>query len=131
MEAADPMPARLRAAAADVALMTAEDGLPGWTVIAGNAATWPNSAHHARAELSVREAMATGAVPSLDDADWHWIGAEGAAAALGEGADEVLCRLWEAADSADTVEGVLAWARASGHPEAEQVSDAVTALVAS
>jgi hypothetical protein len=151
LEAADPMPARLRAAAVDAARMTGGDGLPGWAAIARDAETWPNSARHARAELSLWEMDATGVVPSPDAADWHWLAVEAAAAALEEkaadssqaavrkargaivdqGADEALCRLWEAADETDSIDGVLAWARASGHPEATRVSGAIAALAAS
>jgi hypothetical protein len=151
LEAADPMPARLRAAAVDAARMTGRDGLPGWAAIAKNAATWPNSARHARAELHLWEMDATGVVPSPDAADWHWLAVEAAAAALEEkatdisqaavreapgtiadqGADEALCRLWEAADDTDSIDEVLAWALASGHPEATRVSGAIAALAAS
>jgi pRiA4b ORF-3-like protein len=150
LEAADPMSARLRAAAVDAARMTGRDGLPGWAAIARHAATWPNSARHARAELSRWEMDATGVVPPPDAADRHWRAVEAAAAALeskaadssqavreapgtivDQGADEALCRLWEAADDTDSIDGVLAWARASGHPEATQVSGAIAALAAS
>jgi Plasmid pRiA4b ORF-3-like protein len=151
LEAADPMPARLRAAAVDAARMTGGDGLPGWAAIARAAETWPNSARHARAELCLWEMGATGVVPSPDAADWHWLAVEAAAAALEEkvidssqaavreapgaivdpGADEALCRLWKAADETDSIDRVLAWARASGHPEATRVSGAIAALAAS
>lgn len=150
MEAADPLPARLRAAAVDAARMAGPDGLPGWAAIAEDAATWPNSARQARAELHLWEMDATGVVTSPDPADWHWMVVEGAAAALqgtaadrhssapatpeavvDQGADEALCRLWEAAGEAGSIDAVLAFTRASGHPEAEQLSAAVTALAAS
>ncbi len=132
LEAADPMSARSRAAAVDAARMTGREGIPGWAAIARNAATWPNSARHARAELRLWEMDATGVVPSPDAADWHWLAVEAAAAALeGQGADEALCRLWEAADDTGSIDGVLAWARASGHPEATRVSGAIAALAAS
>ncbi len=151
LEAADPMPARLRAVAVDAARMTGRDGLPGWAAIARGAETWPNSAHHARAELHLWEMADTGLVPAPDPADRHWLAVEEAAAALPEqtpdssqtaarealgasvvqGADEALCRLWETADETDSIDGVLAWARASGHPEATRVSGAITALAAS
>jgi hypothetical protein len=49
LQAADPLPAWLRDAAATMAAMTGEDGLPGWHAIAGNAAAWPNSARLALA----------------------------------------------------------------------------------
>ena len=150
MEAADPVSARLRAAAVDTARLAGPDGLPGWTAIAGDAATWPNSARQARAELHVWEMDATGEVTPPDPAVWHWMVVEGAAAALegpaagrqaatpaapealvDPGADEALCRLWEAAAETGSIDTVLAWARASGHPQAEQLSAAVTALAAS
>lgn len=150
LEAADPISARLRAAAVDAARMTGSDGLPGWAAIARDAAAWPNSARHARAELHRWEVGTTAVVPS-PDADWHWLAVEAAAAALegkatdssqaavrealgtfvDQGADEALCRLWEAADNTDSIDGVLAWALASGHPEATRVSGAIAALAAS
>ena len=98
LEAADPLPAWLRDAAATMGAMTGEDGLPGWHAIAGNAAAWPNSARLARAELYD---WGQGPEPSPDDRGW--LGAEAAAAALlargeawpeGCGPDEALCRLW-------------------------------------
>jgi hypothetical protein len=151
LEAAEPMPARLRAAAVDAARMTGRDGLPGWAAIARDAETWPNSARHARAELRLWEMDATGVVSSPDTADSYWLAVEAAAAALegkadgssqaavreapeaivDPGADEALCRLWEAAEATDSIHGVLTWAQASGHPEATRVSDAITALAAS
>jgi len=51
LEAADPLPAWLRDAAATMGAMTGEDGLPGWHAIARKAEAWPNSARLARAEL--------------------------------------------------------------------------------
>jgi hypothetical protein len=138
MEAADPMPARMRTAAVETARMTGREGLPGWAAIAEAAETWPNSACRARAELRLWETADAGVAPSFDSADRHWLAVEAAAAALepaaaiaDQGADEALSRLWEAAGQKDSIDGVLAWARASGHPEAIQVSDAITALVAS
>ena len=138
LQSADPLPARLRAAAVAIARMTGQDGLPGWAAIARAAETWPNSARYARAELRLWHMDDTGVVPSPDAADWHWLAVEAAAAALDpveatadQGADEALCRLWAAAGETDSIDGVLAWARASGHPEATRVSGAITALAAS
>lgn len=138
LEAADPMPARLRAVAVDTARLTGRDGLPGWAAIAEAAATWPNSARHARAELRLWEMTDAAVPPSFDLADWHWLAVEAAAAALesagaaaDQGADEALSRLWEAADQPASIDDVLAWARASDHPEATGVSEAITALAAS
>ena len=101
LAAADPLPAWLRDAAAAMAAMTGEDGLPGWHAIARNATGWPSSARLARAELHD-----WGRAPEPSPADRRWLGVEGAAAALlargeawpeGQGADEALCRLWAAA----------------------------------
>jgi hypothetical protein len=136
LEAADPLPAWLRDAAAAMAAMTGEDGLPGWRAIAGNAAAWPNSARLARAEL-----RDWGHAPEPSPADRGWLGAEAAAAALqargeawpeGHGPDEALCRLCEAAGGGPLdVGALLAMARATGHPEAEAVAAAVAALAES
>jgi len=130
LEAADPLPAWLRDAAATMAAMTGEDGLPGWQAIAGNAAAWPNSARLARAEL-----YDWGQGPEPSPEDRGWLGAEAAAAALlargeawaaGQGPDEALCRLWEAAGGGPLEIGaLLAMVRATGHPEAETVAVAV------
>jgi hypothetical protein len=136
LKAADPLPAWLRDAAATMAAMTGEDGLPGWHAIAGNAAAWPTSARLARAELYD---WGQGTEPSPGDRDW--LGAEAAAAALqargeawseGHGADEALCRLWEAAGGGPLdIAALLATVRATGHPEAEAVAVAVAALAES
>jgi hypothetical protein len=136
LEAADPLPAWLRDAAATMAAMTGEDGLPGWHAVAGNAAAWPNSARLVRAELYD---WGLGLEPSPDDRGW--LGAEAAAAALqargeawpeGHGADEALCRLWEAAGGGPLdVGALLAMVRATDHPEADAVAGAVAALAES
>jgi hypothetical protein len=136
LEAADPLPAWLRDAAATMGAMTGEDGLPGWHAIAGNAAAWPNSARLARAELYD---WGQGPEPSPDDRGW--LGAEAAAAALqtrgeawpeGGGPDEALCRLWEAAGGGPLdIGALLGTVRAAGHPEAEAVAGAVAALAES
>jgi Plasmid pRiA4b ORF-3-like protein len=136
LEAADPLPAWLRDAAATMAAMTGEDGLPGWHTVAGNAAAWPNSARLVRAELYD---WGLGLEPSPDDRGW--LGAEAAAAALqargeawpeGHGADEALCRLWEAAGGGPLdVGALLAMVRATDHPEAHAVAGAVAALAES
>jgi hypothetical protein len=128
--AADPLPAWLRDAAATMAAMAGEDGLPGWHAIAGNAAAWPNSARLALAEL-----YDWGQAPEPSPKDRGWLGAEAAAAALlargeawaeGQRPDEALCRLWEAAGGGPLDTGaLLAAVRAAGHPEAEAVAAAV------
>jgi hypothetical protein len=136
LEAADPLTAWLRDAAATIAAMTGEDGLPGWHAIAGSTTAWPNSARLARAELC-DWGQASGVSPE----DRGWLGAEGAAAALqargeawaeGDGPDEALCRLWEAAGGGPLdIGALLAAVRAAGHPEAEAVAGAVAALAES
>ena len=136
LEAADPLPAWLRDAAAAMGAMTGEEGLPGWHAVAGNAAAWPNSARVARAVLYD---WGQGPEPSADDRGW--LGAEAAAAALlargeawpeGCGPDEALCRLWEAAGGGPLdIGALLAGVRAAGHPEAGAVAGAVAALAES
>jgi hypothetical protein len=135
LEAADPMPAWLRDAAAAMAAMTGEDGLPGWQAIAGNAAAWPNSARVARAEL-----YDWGQAPEPSQ-DRGWLGAEAAATALrargeawpqGHGPDEALCRLWEAEGGGLlNIGALLDMVRGTGHPEAEAVAVAVAVLAGS
>ena len=136
LKAADLLPAWLRDAAATMGTMTGEDGLPGWHAIAGNAPAWPNSARLARAEL-----YDWGQAPEPSLEERGWLGAEAAAAALlargeawpeGCGPDEALCRLWEAAGGGPLdIGALLAMVRATGHPEAEAVAVAVTALAES
>jgi hypothetical protein len=136
LEAADLLPAWLRDAAATMAAMTGEDGLPGWHAVARNAVAWPNSARLARAKL-----YDWGQGPDLSPEDRGWLAAEAAAAALlargeawaeGQGPDEAVCRLWEAAGGGPLDTGaLLAAARATGHPEAEVVAVAVAALAES
>ena len=134
--AADPLLAWLRDAAATMAAMTGEDGLPGWQAIAGNATAWPSSARLARAELHD-----WGRAPEPSPADRGWLGVEAAAAALlgwgeawpeGQGADEALPRLWAAAGGGPLdVGALLAMACAAGHQEAGAVAAAVAALAES
>src|SRR3984957_20083872 len=71
LAAADPLLAWLRDAAATMAAMTGEDGVPGWHAIAGNAAAWPNSARLARAEL-----YDWGLGPELSPEERGWLGTE-------------------------------------------------------
>lgn len=69
--------------------------------------------------------------PEPDQADWQWLGAESAAAALAEsGPDEALCRIWESLRG-DGLDGRLAAVRATGHPGAEKLARAVAGFVAS
>jgi len=69
--------------------------------------------------------------PEPDQADWQWLGAESAAAALEEsGPDEALCRIWESVRG-DGLDGRLAAVRATGHPGAEKLARAVAGFIAS
>jgi hypothetical protein len=136
LAAADPLLAWLRDAAATMAAMTGEDGLPGWHAIAGNPTAWPSSARLARAELHD-----WGRAPEPSPADCGWLGVESAAAALlgrggawpeSQGADEALCRLWVAAGGGPLdIGALLAMACATGHQEAGAVAAAVAALAES
>ena len=88
-----------------------------------------------------RRTVRLGAGPEPSPEDRGWLGAEAAAAALlargeawpeGQGPDEALCRLWEAAGGGPLDTGaLLATVRAAGHPEAEAVAVAVAALAES
>ena len=99
-------------------------GLPG--EIAGDDAR-PHTARHARVFL-----FSMGQGPEPARADWQWVGAEAAAAALHEaGPDEALCCIWDTIDGDDDIAKRLAEVRASGHPEAEYVASSVEAFAAS
>jgi hypothetical protein len=127
LSAAEDMPSRLRVVALELAEMTGEDGWSAWREIAGDDARWPHAARHARVFL-----FAMGQGPDPARADWQWVGAEAAAAALYEaGPDEALCCIWDTIDGDDDIAGRLAGVRASGHPEAEHVASSVEAFVAS
>ena len=126
LSAAEEMPSRLRVVALELAEMTGEDGWPAWRQIAGDEAR-PHAARHARVFL-----FSMGQGPEPARADWQWVGAEAAAAALHEaGPDEALCCIWDTIDGDDDIAKRLAGVRASGHPEAEYVASSVEAFVAS
>ena len=78
LSAAEEMPSRLRVVALELAEMTGEDGWPAWRGIAGDEAR-PHAARHARVFL-----FSMGQGPEPARADWQWVGAEAAAAALHE-----------------------------------------------
>ena len=126
LSAAEEMPSRLRVVALELAEMTGEDGWPAWREIAGDEAR-PHAARHARMFL-----FSMGQGPEPARADWQWVGAEAAAAALHEaGPDEALCCIWDTIDGDDDIAKRLAEVRASGHPEAEYVASSVEAFAAS
>lgn len=127
LAAAEDMPARLRVVALEFAEAAGEEGLPAWREAARDAARWPHLARHARIFL---HSLGQGPEPSR--ADWQWVGAEAAAAALAEaGPDEALCCIWDTVDGDGDIAKRLADVRASGHPEALHVASAVEAFVAS
>jgi hypothetical protein len=69
--------------------------------------------------------------PEPGDADGDWLGVEGAAAALeGTGPDEALSRVWESMAGAN-LDDRLAAVRATGHPDADALVQAVAEFVAS
>jgi hypothetical protein len=126
LSAAEDMPSRLRVVALELAEMPGEDGWPAWREIAGDQ-TRPHTARHARVFLF---SMGQGPEPAC--ADWQWVGAEAAAAALHEaGPDEALRCIWDTIDGDDDIAKRLAEVRASGHPEAEHVASSVEAFAAS
>ena len=127
LAAAEDMPARLRVVALEFAEAAGEEGLPAWREVARDAARWPHSARHARVFLH-----SLGQGPEPARADWQWVGAEAAAAALAEaGPDEALCCIWDTVDGDDDIAKRLAEVRASSHPEAQHVASAVEAFVES
>lgn len=120
--AAESMSPRLRTLAVSLAEMLEGDGLPAWRELAKAPCVGP----HARAVLHSWDQG-----PEPDQADWQWLGAESAAAALEErGPDEALCRIWESVRG-DGLDGRLAAVRATGHPGAEKLARAVAGFVKS
>jgi hypothetical protein len=120
--AAESMSPRLRTVAVSLAGMLGEDGLPAWRELVKEPCTGP----HARVVL---HSFNQG--PEPDQADWQWLGAESAAAALERsGPDEALCRIWESVRG-DGLDGRLAAVRATGHPGAETLARAVAGFVTS
>jgi len=122
LEAAEPMSPRLRLVAVSLAELVQGAGLPAWRELAKAPCAGP----HARVVLYSWKQC-----PEPDQADWQWLGAESAAAALEEsGPDEALCRIWESVRG-DGLDGRLAAVRATGHPGAEKLARAVAGFVAS
>ena len=127
LSAAENMPTRLRVVALELAEAAGEDGLAAWLEAARDDARWPRSARHARVFL-----YSLGQGPEPARADWQWVGAEAAVAALDEaGPDEALCCIWDTVDGDDDIAKRLAEVRATRHPEAEDVASAIEAFVAS
>jgi hypothetical protein len=99
-----------------------DDALPTWREMASTRCVGP----FARAVLAAWDRD-----PEPGDADGDWLGVEGAAAALeGTGPDEALSRVWESMAGAN-LDDRLAAVRATGHPDADALVQAVAEFVAS
>jgi len=69
--------------------------------------------------------------PEPSDADWRWLAVEAAAAALEDkGADEALTRVWQSMPGTD-LDTRLAKVRATGHPDAAKLAQALAEFAAS
>ncbi len=120
--AAEGMPPLLRGVAVGMVQRLGDDALPAWQELAAV----PHASPHARAVLA---AWDQGPEPS--DADWAWLAVEAAAAALQDkGPDEALTRVWEGMPGAD-LDTCLAQVRATGHPDAPGLWQAVAEFAAS
>lgn len=122
LTAADGMSPLLRGVAVGVVQRLGEDALPAWRALTAA----PRVGPHARAVLAAWDQG-----PEPTDADWDWLAVEAAAAALQDtGPDEALSRVWESMPGMD-LDTCLAEVRATGHPDAAELSQAVTAFAAS
>ena len=122
LTAAEEMSPRLRGVAVRVAETLDQDALPAWREMAAA----PNVGPHARAVLAGWEQG-----PELGDADRAWLAVEEAAAALEDkGPDEALSGVWENMPGAD-LDARLAAVRATGHPDAGTLAQAVAEFAAS
>jgi Plasmid pRiA4b ORF-3-like protein len=122
LTAADGMTPLLRIVAADIVERLGEDALPAWR----QAAKAPRIGPLARLVLADWDQG-----PEPSDADRRWLAVEGAAAALAEkGPDEALSLVWERMSGED-LDARLAAVRATGHPDAEALAQAVAEFAAS
>jgi hypothetical protein len=122
LTAAEGMSPPLRLIAIDVVAALGDDALPAWREMAAA----PRVGPRARAVLA---SLDEGPEPS--EADWAWLGVEAAAAALAKaGPDEALTCIWETMPGPD-LEARMAAARATGHPDAEPLTQAVAEFAAS
>ena len=122
LTAAEGMSALLRSVAVGVVQRLGDAALPAWRELAAA----PRVGPHARAVLA-----AWGRGPEPSGADWDWLAAEAAAAAMQDkGPDEALTRVWESMPGAD-LPTCLAEVQATGHPDAAELSQAVAAFAAS
>ena len=122
LTAAERMSPLLRGVAVDVVQRLGEDALPTWRELTAA----PRVGPHARAVLASWDQG-----PEPTDADWAWLAVEAAAAALQDkGPDEALSRVWEGMPGTDP-DTCLAEVRATGHPDAAELSQEVAEFVAS
>jgi hypothetical protein len=122
LRSAVPMSPLLRWVAADVTELLGRDALPVWREMLGE----PLMAVHARCALHAWDEG-----PELTEAEWLWLAAESAAAGLEErGPDEALCRVWERVPG-HGLDDRLAMVRASGHPSAGSLAQALAVFAGS
>ena len=122
LTAAEGMSPLLRVVAVGVVQRLGEDALPAWRELTAA----PRVGPHARAVLATWDQG-----PEPTDADWDWLAVEAAAAALQDkGPDEALSRVWESMPGTD-LDTCLAKVRATGHPDAAELSQEVAEFAAS
>jgi Plasmid pRiA4b ORF-3-like protein len=122
LTAAGGMSPLLRGVAVGVVQRLGEDALPAWRELTAAPGVGP----HARAVLAAWDQG-----PEPADADWDWLAVEAAAAALQDkGPDEALCHIWESMPGTD-LDTCLAEVRATGHPDAAELSHKVAEFAAS
>jgi hypothetical protein len=122
LAAAEGMSPLRRSVAVRLLELLGDDALPAWREFVSARSVGP----YARAELAAWDGG-----PEPGDADRNWLGTEGAAAALEDkGPDEALTRVWESMPGADLDER-LAVLRATGHPDAGPLVQAVAEFAAS
>jgi hypothetical protein len=122
LTAAEGMSPLLRGVAVGVVQRLGEDAFPAWRELTAA----PRVGPHARAVLAAWDQG-----PEPTDADWAWLAVEAAAAALQDkGPDEALSHVWESVPGTD-LDTCLAEVRATGHPDAAELSRAVAAFAAS
>jgi Plasmid pRiA4b ORF-3-like protein len=122
LAAAEGMSPLRRSVAVSLVEAFGDDALPAWREFVAARCVGP----HARAVLAGWDRG-----PEPGDADWEWLGVEAAAAALEDaGPDEALSRLWDAMPGED-LDASLAAVRATGHPDADPLVQAVADFIAS
>jgi hypothetical protein len=122
LTAAEGMSPLLRCAAVGIVERLGEAALPAWRDMAAARCVGP----HARAVLAGWDQG-----PEPGDADWAWLAVEAAAAVLEDkGPDEALSRVWESMPGAD-LDARLVAVRATGHPDAAALAQAVAEFAAS